>query len=424
MALYFKDIEITNINNLVPQTGLDITGLWFGSTNIYTVWQTYEGALPATLNANGDDMRQYQIWGNTGGVGEPTENLYDKNDDSMNFIGYVNNTTYTVVKSSVGSFSIIIPVEPNTTYTVVKPATSRFRVGLFTSYPYLGDVATAICGDRNGNGADYGTSLTFTTSNNTSYILVFIRNYDDPQTTNEQMKNSTMVLKGSTIPEFYIPFGYQLDMSLTSVNLFDYRNYVDGYYISSSGVETEASHDPIYKATWLNRSDYISILPGESYTMSTHHQNMNATQTVAIAWYDENKIFILRDSTLIPKKNAGSYSFTATAPQNARFAIFNFFTDDVQGVMFIPGTTPPDKYQPYSDTTTPIYIGDEPLDKDEYVDYTTQKVYRMINGVLTPTDPPAPLPALPTCNGTTSVSYAGSGTAPEKVFLKYRKENF
>lgn len=551
MAIYFKDIEITNIDNLVPQTGLDITELWFGSTSVYTVWGTYEGTLPATINASGADMRQYQVWGNVGGVGDRT------------------------------------------------------------------------------------------------------------------------------------------------VNYFDYRNYVYSYYISSSGVETQSVPPPTYEAIRLNHSGYISILPNKSYTMKVHHQIMRASQMVAIAWYDENKTFILRDSTQIPQKNAGSYSFTATAPQNAKFAIFNFFTDDVQGIMFVKGTTPPEtyvpfgyevdmgvksgnvmpsapaetktsngitvtcdgegrysisgtatsditirfdipefvipisvgaggngtfsmfndfvsqnvklyfrynetvvdnwtpypvnrtntvyslmgnkttngisitvtsdttingtispmftnngestpvKYQPYSNATTPIYIGDDPLEKDEYVDYQEQKVYRRtvnefdkdnatlfnsylrsndlwtlsqatkcaripvepstqytlkimtaqetfrinesdnpdleptsggvqttriirgtnrdsytfttsataavivcqfdsniatwVNGLmlvkgdtvpetytpyLQPTDPPVPLPALPTCDGETVVDYAGQSAAPEKVLLKYRKKNF
>lgn len=39
-------------------------------------WQTYEGTLPATLNANGDDMHQYQIWGNVGGVGDDSGTVY------------------------------------------------------------------------------------------------------------------------------------------------------------------------------------------------------------------------------------------------------------------------------------------------------------------------------------------------------------
>ena len=252
-------------------------------------WQVYEGTLPATINANGDDMRQYQVWGNVGGVGDKT------------------------------------------------------------------------------------------------------------------------------------------------ANYFDYSNYVYGYYISSSGAETEAVRDPTYESTWLNHSDYISVLPDESYTISAHHQNMNTSQVVAIAWYGENKTFILRSSTTISIKNAGSYSFTAAAPQNAEFAIFNFFTDDVQGVMFVPGATPPETFAPFgyevdmstsdgtNTTITPIYIGDTALQKDEYVDYQAQKVYRMIDGTLTPTNPPVPLPALPTCEGMTIVDYAGQSQAvPEKVYFEYQ----
>ena len=39
---------------------------------------------------------------------------------------------------------------------------------------------------------------------------------------------------------------------------------------------------------------------------------------------------------------------------------------------------------------------------------------------LKPADPPVALPALPTCKGTTIVDYAGSGTAPEKVYFEYQ----
>lgn len=88
--------------------------------------------------------------------------------------------------------------------------------------------------------------------------------------------------------------------------------------------------------------------------------------------------------------------------------------------MLLNGSVRPREFIPYFNTTTPIYIGSDPLDKDEYVDYQSQKVYRMINGILTPTDPPVPLPALPTVDGTTIVDYAGSGAAPEKVYFEYK----
>jgi hypothetical protein len=46
----------------------------------------------------------------------------------------------------------------------------------------------------------------------------------------------------------------------------------------------------------------------------------------------------------------------------------------------------------------------------------------MINGTLTPTDPPVTLPALPTCEGETIIDYVGESVAqPEKVLLEYAK---
>ena len=44
--------------------------------------------------------------------------------------------------------------------------------------------------------------------------------------------------------------------------------------------------------------------------------------------------------------------------------------------------------------TNPLYIGSSKLGAEEYLDYETGKIYKMIDGVLTPTDPPAPLPAI------------------------------
>jgi hypothetical protein len=72
-------------------------------------------------------------------------------------------------------------------------------------------------------------------------------------------------------------------------------------------------------------------------------------------------------------------------------------------------------------TVTPIYIGSDPLGEDEYIDYQAGKVYRVVNGVLTPTDPPVPLPALPTVDGTNMVDYAGQSAAPSRFYAKYQK---
>lgn len=43
---------------------------------------------------------------------------------------------------------------------------------------------------------------------------------------------------------------------------------------------------------------------------------------------------------------------------------------------------------------------------------------------LQPTDPPVPLPQLPTVDGTNIVDYAGQSTVPSRFYAKYRKEGF
>lgn len=244
-------------------------------------WAVYEGTLPATINANGSDMRQYQIYGAAGGVGDKTVNLFD-------------------AEISVGSID-------------------------------------------NTNGAD-----------------------DD--TTNVRLRS-----------EF-------LSTALSA----------GVYAINASGIDDVV----IYK--YDTEKNFIGIETSPSY------------------WVTLPRTFTLSSATFV--------RFVFRHSDNRRC-----YVSDISNVMLTSGTTPPETFVPFgyevdmsvsdgtSTTTTPIYIGDEPLDKDEYVDFGEQKIYRMINGTLTPTDPPVALPALPTCEGTTIVNFVGQSVAPEKVLLEYAK---
>lgn len=371
----------------------------------------YTGTLPAVLTGTkAGYLYRYKVYGNMG------ENLYNKNDSSMNFNGFIN-TNGTVMISSLGSFSIIVPVKTNTTYTIVKPATSRFRVGLFTSYPYEGETATTIYGDRSGSGFDYGTSLTFTTSNDTSYILAFIRNYDAAGTTNEQMKNSTMVLEGSIPSESYIPHE---ECGERTVNLFNSQDVAIGKYIASDGTETTSVGTGDLT---LNHSAMVAISPLTAYTFSINKSTENTAVDNAFCWFDENGMIITRDlfdaeywETKITK--------TYQSPSNATFLMINFrgTTDKFASGMIVEGSIVPSTYEPYgyklpltsAGQDVDIYIGDETLSTDEYVDSGTGKIYRMVSGVLTPVDPPIPFPQIPTSAGSTAISWAGEGLAPSE----------
>jgi hypothetical protein len=69
-------------------------------------------------------------------------------------------------------------------------------------------------------------------------------------------------------------------------------------------------------------------------------------------------------------------------------------------------------------TVVNIDIGTAPLYEDEYVDSSTGKVYRYVDGTLTPQNPPSALPTITSYAGQTRFAYDGENV-PSKVSLTY-----
>ena len=144
-------------------------------------------------------------------------------------------------------------------------------------------------------------------------------------------------------------------------------------------------------------------------------------------WYDSNKQYI---STTNTQDNPRGCELTAKSPANASFCVFNICThntvdalrpSDVIYCMINEGSTAL-PYEPYgyklpltsAGQNVDIYLGDDTLSTEEYVDSGTGKIYRMVDGTLTPVDPPVPFPQIPTSAGSTTISWAGSGLAPSE----------
>lgn len=84
--------------------------------------------------------------------------------------------------------------------------------------------------------------------------------------------------------------------------------------------------------------------------------------------------------------------------------------------MLIEGSTAPTTYIPYgykipmslTDETSAsnydLYVGGSKLYADEYLDFESQKVYKYVDGVLTPQDPPLPFPTISTYKGENTLS--------------------
>ena len=395
MSLYLGTTEITNIDNLVPQTGLDITDIWFSSMNVYTVWQIYEGTLPATINANGSDLRQYQVWGNTGGVGDKTVNYFDAEIS----IGSISNTNgadddTTNVRLRSGFLSTALSAEVYTInasgiddVVIYKYDAEKNFIGVETSPSYWGALPRAF------------------TLSSVMFVRFVFRHSDNRRCYVSDISN-IMLTPGTTQPETFVPFGHEVDISTsdgtsnttTTIYIGDeplekdeyvdytaqkvYRRTVNKYDIATqtknSGLSVNGS---TASSTTSSRSDYIAVAPEATYT-----KKANAVDTVKriTQFFDSNKRFLSNttpDSSEMPQ--------TFTTPNNCAFVRIAYPIGSTQ-VMLVEGSDAPAQFIPY----------------------------------LQPIDPPVPLPALPTCEGTTVIDYAGQSGEPEKVLLKYRKEGF
>jgi hypothetical protein len=482
-------------------------------------WQTYEGTLPATLNANGDDMRQYQIYGNTGGVGDRTVQLFDKNatNTKNGYIvrAYLNRDGTVVSESAISEYinvSEYMPVSGNTNYIL--------RYGMVTGYYNVPSMCFYDISKDFISGLSYSNKnpKSFTTPASAAYVRLSFARAD---------VNVVALAKGSTIPEPLPPFGYEVDMVSRTRNLFS-SIWEQGSISATNGQNEESSER-------VRTEGYIEVIPNKIYSFSRSIYNafMN------VRFYSSSKSFIGIGSTSTIRLIVGGNE-SNPMPAGYSFCCFEIIDANIKYMriddqsnnlatkyMMVEGrytqNTMPD-YEPYSNTTTPIYIGNDPLDKDEYADYQEGKVfrygnnifdlsaksgangyvndryltntgllqtsslwyvseymdvefkkYKVVSGIqsgaviaeydenknfltahtytsgikitfevlsnckylrmsvyknaenstslnaLQPTDPPVPLPALPTCEGETVIDYAGESVAPEKVVLKYKK---
>lgn len=386
MGVYFGATEIAGL--YFGDT--EITGLYFGDTEIWAAWAEYDGALPAQYTANGDYLADYRIYGANGGVGDRTENLCTPLiAGTYEPTGY--ETTY------AGRACTTRPIFLDKGSITVSVSIGIIYLKKIENGVWVQTIAAALT-----------SPATITIPSFGAYAIQI-----NTAMTNQALReiNRTIVaVQGSTAPASYVPYGYEVDMSVRSANLCpDTTILSSGYSVSitSNGlfdIFKNIKANVVYQLSWLYES--------------------NGTGGAA----DQIRLY---DANAVPVKiinNGSTFSFTAEEI-TAFITISAYFgstntNGKMSNFMFAEGSTPL-PYQPYSNITKPIYIGSSPLGEDEYIDYKSGKIYRMSESVLTPTDPPVPLPALPTIDGVNIVDYAGQSTAvPSRFVAKYRKEGF
>ena len=197
------------------------------------------------------------------------------------------------------------------------------------------------------------------------------------------------------------PAGYKLPMTVMDNLAPPLSQWVDGY-LAVNGNIAQASASRKEKT-----SDFIEVKPSTRYVFgiegNAFPRGTDDVAWVAMGQYRDDLTFITRDST--NKKSP----FTFLTSSDTNYVRLSYRT---YGELLEPRLSE-------NFFSIPIYIGENQLEEDEYVSYSDGKIYRMVDGTLTPTEAPVPLPEIPTIDGTTVIDYDGT-PKPSQMYVKYK----
>jgi len=150
------------------------------------------------------------------GVGDKTENLFNQDTMGESCNGSLSTTGSILVNGTSGTFKM--PCEPDTQYVVGfldELETTIFRVAT-TESEFVGTRMATLDHYIGTNQKTY----TFTTNANAywMYMQTNSAKFDD-------VKNALMLVKGSTAPTEYIPYGYKIPIDDNGVIYNAYRNH-------------------------------------------------------------------------------------------------------------------------------------------------------------------------------------------------------
>lgn len=267
------------------------------------------------------------------GVGERTANLVDVSTEAKITIPTTSAQRYAVLSDVLSAGIYCLTYKVGNAGTA---ATLSYRVrhdGEWSGY-----VGTSYV---------YGVSTTTITVAEGDQILIYNGTNDSYSIANGK-EVDVMLIKGSTAPTTYIPYGYQIPIIVSQDGQTD--KTVDIYIGDSPLTEGETVSKT---STGID----IELFEGENTVSTTLYNKPEMAITYSIA-------------TGVGEEVSGSYRIPVTI----------------------------------NSTTTNVPIGDTPLIEDEYVSYAEQKIYKYVDSVLTPVDPPSALPQISTANGENKLS--------------------
>lgn len=373
---------------------------------VYESSVEYTGSLPITITADGNALLDYRIYGTDGGVGVATENLFD--ESTVESGGYIDPNSGNFVSHDAWSLSDYIKVTGdyiNLSGKALYIFISRAIIHNFydSNKSWLGGAYTMQGGGTIGERESKSVSIS-----GVSYVRVSYRPaiFDD-----------IMLVEGSTAPTSYIPYGYKLPMTVGDGNT--------------------AQTVPVYIGdTQLEDDEYVDFGEQKVYKQTENLATMGAAETKT------------KDGVTITCDGKGTYTLSGTAEKDGRidFDVPTFRMPDVNDtdfkVCFFNSQAIPIVYYGWALIMNGInrvvqniaLLSNAEVRRIGFT-YTTNFVFDCVLSPsvtigsavpsqfvphIAPTDPPVPLPKIPTIDGTTTIDYDGT-PKPSQMYVKYRR---
>jgi hypothetical protein len=430
---------------------------------VFGGYQIYDDVLPAQISANGMDFKNYRLFGATGGVGDDSGTDYGYEVD----ISTSDGTSATVTPIYIGSDPLgkgeYVDYETQKVYR----QTENLYDGTYMEKGIFSQTGSVSAND------DYRISQYMELGGN--HLVVKLRTaenryrstypavwYDENKTRLKVAPLEWLVDAKDYIFKYppvtgakYVRIDYRYNdtdievfetweedppVPLPALPTAEGEMIVDyagqsivpssfyGKYINNPILPIYIGSDP------LGKDEYIDYQAGKVYRrtaqlVQSYRQGSGFSMLVLNRIVSVNLFKV--NAPISVKILDNSYQFAIFGVSSDGFArwaqINKIYTEDVT---YDSGW----KSEPFqcNDTTSYAYgivvrkSNNDNFDPSSFGDYLvaindiSSNLPETYMPYLQLTDPPVALPALPTCEGTTIVDYAGSGTAPEKVYFEYK----
>lgn len=285
---------------------------------------------------------RYVPYGTPDGVGEETENLFNISEYA------IGGTTFP---------GKMLTLEPNTAYTMSSDAPT-YNNGALIVLMAVGESATTA-----NNGVYNGHPITKTTDANGN-IYVGLR---DNGSGYDLSTYKTMLVKGSTAPTTFIPYGYKIPilLNITKTGYSAASGTIEqGRYSTDQGSEITAIAD----TARIRLSSYVSVSYNDTLVIDA---SIRTNISCSIIFTDVNNVVVGSSAWV-------SLPYTRTINyENVKKCYVVFRKADDSAISPSDVGTVSVTYKPVNSSNYDLFIGDSKLGAEEYVDYATQKLYKL-----------------------------------------------